>query len=51
MQHIDASDFLSIQPPCLMFEASSPFTFNVVIHRYVLIAIVFIAFNCLAVPL
>ena len=34
-----------------MIKASSPFTFNIIIHRYVLIAIVFIVFNCLAVPL
>ena len=34
-----------------MIKASSPFTFNIIIHRYVLTAIVFIVFNCLAVPL
>ena len=51
MQHIDMSGFLSIQPLCLTIEASSPFTFNVIIHRYVLIAIVFTVFNCLTVPL
>ena len=35
------------KPPCLLIEAFSPFTFKVIIDRYVLIAILFIVFGSL----
>ena len=37
--------FLSIQSLCLLMGTFSPFTFNVIIDRYVLIAILLIVFG------